>query len=80
MQNCVIHVNHMTETYVFTKVGNDEKLHGYSMWKNCKHKSEFVKIYHKRSHFQLVVDNKRPHIGKECKGERRSVRTRQKSK
>ena len=56
--------------------GTAEKWHRYSVWETCNHKSKFIKINHTGSHYQLVVDNERPCSCGEHKGERQSVRLR----
>ena len=46
-----------------------------SMWETFNHKSKFMKINHTGAHYQLV-DNERPCSFGEHKGERQSVRLR----
>ena len=74
--NCVQHVKHMTEIYIFAKAGTVEKWHRYSLWETCNHRSKFIKINHTGSHYQLVVDSERPWSCGEHKGERQSARLR----
>ena len=64
------------EIYVFAKAGTVEKWHRYSVWETCNHRSQFIKINHTGSHYQFVVDIEKPCSCGEHKGERQSVRLR----
>ena len=64
------------EIYLFAKAGTVEKWHRYSVWETCNHRSKFIKINHTGSHYQLVVDSERSCSCGEHKGERKSVRLR----
>ena len=73
---CATSETYGCEIYVYAKAGTAEKWHRYSVWETCNHKSKFIKINHTGSHYQLVVDNERPCSCGEHKGERQSVRLR----
>ena len=73
---CATSETYDSEIYVFAKAGTVEKWHRYSVWETCNHRLQFIKINHTGSHYQLVVDTERPCSYGEHKGERHSVRLR----
>ena len=73
---CATSETYDCEIYVFAKAGTVEKWHRYSVWETCNHRSQFIKINHTGSHYQLLVDSERPCSCGEHKGERQSVRLR----
>ena len=73
---CATSETYDCEIYEFAKSGTVEKWHRYSVWETCNHRSKFIKINHTGSHYQLVVDRERPCSCGEHKGERQSVRLR----